>query len=85
MNALSVFSHSLGQPLPFALGFFDLNSWSVVPYIPALPRLDSQSGSSVPKAVLAIHLNVMRFVTSFPAPGLRACDDPRQSAPSIGS
>jgi len=37
------------------------------------------------KAVLAIHLNVMRFVTSFPAPGLRACADPRQSAPSIGS
>jgi len=38
-----------GQPLPFAPGIADLESWSEVAGIPSVPRVDRRNGSSVPK------------------------------------
>jgi hypothetical protein len=38
----------MGQPLPFAPEFTDLELWSEVAGIPSVPRVDRCNGSSVP-------------------------------------
>ena len=45
IHASFEFSHSQGQPQPFAPGFFVLESWSVVTAIPAEPKVDRRHGA----------------------------------------
>ena len=51
-NGVACAIAAVGQPLPFASGFTDLETWSEVAEIPSVPRIDRCNGSWVPLAVL---------------------------------